>query len=187
MNNDTRCSIEGCEGRPVGRGWCAKHYQRWRKYGDPHTTHTPNLVYGASVEERFWSKVNKTEECWLWTASTNRKGYGTFRYEGSSKLAHGIAYLWEVGEVPEGLQLEHLCRVRNCVRVAHLEAVTPGENSRRGEAWKIHGMKTHCPLGHEYSEENTYRYRGGRHCKTCNRQRAAEYKSRKRDGRTDDA
>lgn len=77
---------------------------------------------------RFWKKVHRVDDgCWLWTAGTYQ-GYGRFRHEGVNWLAHRLAWTWEHGEVPEGLTLDHTCRVRNCVRPSHLEVMTPAEN-----------------------------------------------------------
>lgn len=72
-----------------------------------------------------------------------------------------------VGPIPDGLQIDHLCRVRHCVNPAHLEPVTIAENVRRGAA-----AQTHCKYGHEYTPENTVIHHGGRECRTCNRIRS---------------
>jgi len=136
--------------------------------------------------ERFLRKVVKVEEvkgsravggCWLWTASTNG-GYGQFTAGGKNRRAH--RWLWEVvnGPVPKGLELDHLCRTRNCVNPEHLEAVTHHENVLRGECGlataALNRAKTECPRGHPYSVENT-RYQGtGRACITCITRRSRE-------------
>ena len=124
--------------------------------------------------KRFMSKVGKTDECWLWTASKSHDGYGRFWLGGKVRYAHCVAYEWLVGPVPEGLSLDHLCRVRHCVNPDHLEPVTSGENSRRGNTGQNNASKTHCPQGHEYNEENTTMDRGRRYCRTCQRDRARE-------------
>src|SRR5438105_2573404 len=124
----------------------------------------------VDVVERFWAKVEKTDTCWLWTASTANGGYGAFVLNDVIVRAHRFAYELLVGPIPEGLQLDHLCRVRHCVNPAHLEPVTQQENIRRGER----ATATHCPNGHEYTPENT-QIRTGAHrpgtrvCLTCKR------------------
>lgn len=136
----------------------------------------------STAWDRFWAKVDKSGECWLWTASTSH-GYGTFfveQVDGRNRFmgAHRWAYETLQGAVPEGLVLDHLCRVRACVNPLHLEPVTPKVNAERGE-W---GMRTHCPQGHPYDDENTGRRstRDGRECVTCRRQAHQDRRERNR-------
>lgn len=82
---------------------------------------------------------------------------------------HRAAYEVLVGPVPEGLELDHLCRVRHCYNPSHLEPVTRLENMRR----TMKNGPDHCPQGHEYTPENSYVHaRGDRQCRACNRDRA---------------
>ena len=116
----------------------------------------------------FWEKVEFTETCWLWKANQNSGGYGMFWSGGSSTVAHRYAYEFCVGPIPDGLQIDHLCRVRNCIRPDHLEIVTQQENVRRGEDGKRNREKTYCPQRHPYDEQNTYRSpNGDRLCRKC--------------------
>ena len=115
---------------------------------------------------RFWPKIQKTETCWLWTASRARHGYGVFN-EG---LAHRWAYTEFVGPIPTGLTIDHLCGVRLCVNPTHLEPVTLAENIRR--AGHYNTRKTHCKRGHEFTPTNTIGYmkKNGhfqRQCRRC--------------------
>ena len=122
-----------------------------------------------SIEERFWEKVNKTDSCWIWTGAVNHKGYGFFKSP-STPVAHRYSYEITFGKIPDGYQIDHLCKVRNCVRPDHLEAVTPKENNSRSGCWDINKNKTHCPRGHEYTDDNTYvQKKGSRVCKECAR------------------
>ena len=130
-----------------------------------------------SPEDRFWEKVNKTDTCWLWTAYVDPEGYGRFKY-GLHQNAHRVAYEWIIGPIPPGLQIDHLCRVRNCVNPSHMEPVTLVENVMRSPIHSslINAAKTHCPKGHPYSAENTRRgARGGRKCRECGREQVRRH------------
>jgi HNH endonuclease len=172
-----KCSVDGCDRDAVARDLCPPHHARWLKYGDPLITKIDRL---ATPEQRFWSFVNKNGlasaarpelgACWLWTGGTT-DGYGIFSLDGRSDHAHRVAYRWLVGEPAPGLELDHLCRVRCCVRPDHLEAVTHGVNVRRGVSpWAANAAKTHCDNGHEFTKANTRMYRGRRICRECARQ-----------------
>ena len=105
------------------------------------------------VLDRFWAKVQQTESCWLWTAARDHRGYGEFRVElppARPAKAHRFAYETLIGPIPDGLELDHLCRVRNCVNPEHLEPVTGRVNTLRGESPAAqNARKTHCVRGHE--------------------------------------
>ena len=181
------CSIEGCAGTTFARALCGGHYHRWYRYGDP-------LGSGfRPPEDRFWAKTNRDGPtpahrpdlgpCWLWTAAQVGNGYGQFNPHGRLVLAHRFAYELLIGPIPDGLQLDHLCRVRRCVRPSHLEPVTQQVNILRGLAPEANGArqraKTHCPQGHAYDAENTYIYKGERECRACGRVRNQAWRARK--------
>lgn len=159
------------------------HYRRWRLTGDlgklPLTT-----------EERFWSKVNTIGPipdyaphlgaCWVWTAQCSPDGYGRFQIASQqSKLAHRFAWELVYGIIPIGLQIDHLCRVRNCVNPMHHELVTPEENRLRGNINQNVG-KTHCLHGHPFDAVNTYVWRGKRACRTCLREADIRHREKNR-------
>ena len=96
--------------------------------------------------DRFWPKVEFTGFCWNWTAGTSAKGYGCFRlggHDGKRTSAHRVAYELLVGPIPDGLELDHLCRNRRCVNPDHLEPVTGDENKRRSPAMAAHRSRLH--------------------------------------------
>lgn len=107
--------------------------------------------------------------CWLWTAYIGPNGYGYIN-QGNRRpnTAHRVVYEAIKGPVPDGLELDHLCRVRSCANPAHLEPVTSAENTRRGLAGANNRAKTHCPKGHPFSGDNLYIYPNGRRgCNAC--------------------
>lgn len=109
--------------------------------------------------------------CWLWGGSLSTAGYGRINTGEGNASAHRILYSAFRGEIPRGLELDHLCRVRNCVNPFHLEPVTRSENMRRSPLVGRWGKaKTHCPKGHEYAGDNLYVDKTGRrHCRECGR------------------
>ena len=112
------------------------------------------------------------DPCWEWTASKYPGGYGQFAKGGRNIPAHRFAYEHYCEAIPEGLCLDHLCRVRHCVNPMHLEPVTNRENCQRGEGGQHEARKTRCPQGHPYDEANTYTDPNGyRECRTCRRER----------------
>jgi hypothetical protein len=154
----------------------------------------------SNALERFSCKYYVEKEphpkmgtpCWIWTGA-KKVGYGYLRiprYPGG-KVRCGIQVgahklMWEHvnGPVPEGLELDHLCRVRNCVNPDHLEAVTHAENVKRGEAGLHNPIKTHCSNGHVYEEvgyciinDPRGKYR---RCKRCHADKAIAYRAKKK-------
>lgn len=121
-------------------------------------------------QDRFWAKVQKTETCWLWTGAL-RDGYGRFALDGQVKWVQAHRYV--LGEVPNDLEVDHLCRVRACVRPNHLEIVTKKLNIQRIPSYvRPNAEKTHCPYGHVYDQQNTRISRAGtRACRACDRER----------------
>lgn len=177
------CKVEGCEKEPRGGyGWCRTHYMRWRRTGDPVGSTKPPIV---PAEVRFWRYVRKQDDgCWIWTGSISSDGYGQLSSSHRNKphRSHRFSYTMHVGEIPAGLELDHLCRVRACVNPEHLEAVTRQVNQRRGNSPSgIASRKTHCVRNHPFDEENTYiTTQGKRLCRKCSAIRQAAYVAERR-------
>ncbi len=134
------------------------------------------------LSERFWPKVKMGPECWEWLGSLHSNGYGQFsvgrRANHMNLLAHRVSYELSGHVIPNGLQLDHLCRNRSCVRPSHLEPVTAKENVLRGIGITArNAVKTHCGHGHEFSGNNLrINPDGSRCCRTC--ARAADLRSK---------
>lgn len=129
----------------------------------------------SPVFDRLVPKIEVGSEpgcCWEWTAARSR-GYGLLRTKGRTTLAHRLVYEEVVGPIPEGLQIDHLCRNRSCVNPDHLELVSQAENLARGiSPPALNAHKAMCPKGHPYDEVNTATIPsrpGWRYCRACNR------------------
>lgn len=117
------------------------------------------------MSEYIRARAEPRDGCWMWLRYCNQDGYGIGSWNGIREGAHRIAYRAFRGEIPEGCEIDHLCRNRSCVNPDHLEAVAHKINVHRGEAPPAdNARKTHCPCGREYDIETK---RGGRGCSVC--------------------
>lgn len=146
------------------------------------------------VLSRIKSRINITSSgCWEWQGPKSHNGYGVLSLPQNLKellgsRVHRITYQIYVGDIPEGLQLDHLCRNRPCVNPQHVEPVTAKENIRRGETgkhnkhrgWLYQRMTTACVHGHPYDEKNTRIYKGKKDCRECDRIRSRKKTEKRR-------
>lgn len=130
-------------------------------------------------QQRFWKKVNRTtnhNDCWEWQGATNSRNYGTLVADKKAWLAHRYSYTINKGQIPHGYQIMHTCDNTKCVNPNHLTAATQKTNMKDmvNKGRHAEHKTTHCPQGHEYTEENTYRRPSRpnqRLCRTCIRNR----------------
>ena len=164
ITNDYRaCAIDGCKSRSRSRGWCNSHYHRWLNHGDP-TAGGASRPKGEPLK-RFWSKVDKSGECWEWTSTRIpgwRGGYGRFWFEGKNHLSHRFAYELANGPIPDGMEIDHKCHNRACVKPEHLRCATRKQNIEnpaghrsdnksgvRGVSWARNERKWRAEVRHD--------------------------------------
>ena len=162
------CEVVGCKNSHRAKGLCPKHY--WR------LTHRGTIAdpVKTSFEQRFWSKVDKTESCWVWKGALH-DGYGTITIGYAQKMAHRASLEIAGVEVPADQFVDHVCRNRACVRPEHLRVVSPIVNAIENShsPWALNRSKTQCKRGHPFDASNTYHVlekgKLKRRCKECRR------------------
>lgn len=167
------CVVPDCTIDSRARGMCNLHYRRLRRTG---------RLDKPSDEERFFAHVAESPSgCWLYE-TVNEKGYATFSLNRVPVEGHLWCYRFLIGEVPDGLTLDHLCRVRSCVNPWHLEPVPHRINILRGVGpAAVNARKTQCVNGHPFTRENTYVTPDGRRqCRTCRDRRSLQYQQQRR-------
>ena len=133
------------------------------------------------VEDRLWPRVTKTETCWLWHRAEPH-GYGKISVNGRHEYVHRVVYEMLRGPIPEGMQIDHLCRNKLCCNPDHLEPVTRKENLARGiDANAAKRNQSHCKNGHEWAPPNLrVASNGRRFCKPCADARRRAKRARQR-------
>jgi hypothetical protein len=124
---------------------------------------------GVTAEQRVFGQLTESGDCWEWQGYRMPAGHGRVRVDGRKVLVHRWVWEFLVCPLPEGLELDHLCRNPPCSNPLHLDPVPHRVNTLRGVGrGAVNATKTHCPHGHRYDEVNTYVYRGKRYCRRCN-------------------
>lgn len=153
------CETPNCDRRARPCGLCDLHKARFQKHGSTAEPHIRKIAF---------THVEYTADCWNWKRSKDNHGYGRIGVHNKVLLAHRVVYELLVGPIPDGLELDHLCRNPSCVNPDHLEPVMHVENVRRGDAAQLGDR---CKYGHDLNNpDNVYthtRGRRGRKCKTC--------------------
>lgn len=121
------------------------HYHRWQRHGDPLGRSPEQLL----ESQRFWAKVDKNGPggCWLWVGARSSTGYGNVYDRGRWQAPHRIVAEAAWGPIPDGMQVDHLCRIRACVNPNHLDVVTRRENTSRGANSDLNPGKTSRYVG----------------------------------------
>ncbi|MCR4339970.1 MAG: HNH endonuclease [Gemmatimonadaceae bacterium] len=133
-----------------------------------------------TMADTFWGRVQKGDGCWLWAGTRSTTGYGLFNYQRKQHRAHRLAYVLVNGDIPAGLVPDHLCRNKLCVNPAHMEIVTPRENTVRGigpTAQNAHKRVCKCGRPYDYTvtKANGETYRA---CRECRREQLRRRTSR---------
>lgn len=140
---------------------------------------TKGRKYGRSIADR----IDATGDCWTWTGYVNPAGYGCVGFNSATRLVHRVVWEALVGQIPDRLELDHLCRNPPCCNPDHLEVVTHAENMRRGIPRLLNMNKTHCAkAGHPLTGANLYvnAASGSRQCRACQSESMDRFLERRR-------
>lgn len=134
-----------------------------------------------NTSSKFWARVDRSSDCWIWTGFVSKDGYGSVSYQGERWRVHRLTWVLENGPIPNGLTIDHLCFDTLCCNPSHLRLLAHVDNAANQRS----ALATHCVNGHEYTPENTYLRPDGcsgrRDCRACISDRVRRYKRRRKD------
>ena len=163
------CSIEGCDEPTRCRGWCATHYQRWRRHGDPHIVKQAHL--SGTPYERVMARTERRGDCLIFTGALDRKGYGRIGDGDRLRGAHRVVMECHYG--PSDLHVLHSCDTPSCVEIEHLRYGTHSDNMcdmhDRGRHPNDAKNRSECLYGHPWPENMGTSVRGWNFCRACRR------------------
>ena len=177
------CSFPDCGRKHKGRGYCESHLRHLREGKPLRVISTLGHWHPhAPVAERLERLSQRDGDCLIWVGRIDRGGYGALKINGKYMKAHRASYVLAHGMIPEGLVIDHLCRVRACINPDHLEAVTGLENTRRGIRSNV--RRTTCNRGHDLTDPSnlilTKKDVPGKYsCRACRREWSAEYEAKR--------
>lgn len=147
---DKRCSFDGCNRKHAAKDLCDGHLSQKSKGQELR----PLMDYSGDPRKRFWTQVSKSESCWFWTGNLTQDGYGVWRCNAKVHRAHRYSYEISVGEIPDGMQIDHTCHNRSCVNPNHLRLATNKQNREN-----LIGASKHSRSGVRGVQERNGRYR----------------------------
>lgn len=118
------CLISGCSNKSVARGWCSKHWQRWRRHGDPTALVNHSNPWDAIKMRSEWQG-----NCLIWQGGKTLQGYGIIKVKQKSHRLHRYVYERVHGPIPDSMMIDHICHRTDCINIYHLRLATAAQNS----------------------------------------------------------